>query len=90
MSYDGSKIILQQGFDIFTMNIDGSNQTNITNTVFNNEFSPENSKDGSDSIVYVYGAGDYKIYTMNIDGSNQTRLTLTTGSEVEQYPSWSF
>lgn len=74
--------------EIFTMNPDGSNQTNITNNAANDSL-PAWSFDGS-KIAFVRGPGGASsamdIYTMNADGSNQVRLTNDGSS---RHPSWS-
>ncbi|MFN4152136.1 MAG: TolB family protein, partial [Candidatus Sericytochromatia bacterium] len=73
-SPDGSKIAFESGLDfstdIYIMNADGSNQTNLTNNALENSepiFSPNGSK-----IAFI---SNYDIYIMNADGSNQTNLT---------------
>ena len=68
--------------EIFTMNADGSNQTNISNNV-SPEFEPAWSPNGS-KIVFRRGID---IYTMNADGTNQTPLTSASGFNGS--PSWS-
>lgn len=80
--------IRTQSNDIFTMNPDGSNQTNITNTLMESEDQPAWSPDGS-KIAYVkfVSGGGLDIFTMNVDGSNQTRLT--TDPSDDQVPDWS-
>jgi TolB protein len=56
------------------MNIDGSNQKNLTNNVSKDE-SPCFSTDGSKIAFVSYRDGNGEIYVMNIDGSNQKNLT---------------
>jgi Tol biopolymer transport system component len=72
--------------EVFTMDGNGANQTNISNNngVNNScQWSPDGSK-----IVFVNdNNGNIDIYTMNADGSNQTRLT--TNESVDDTPSWS-
>ncbi len=62
--------------EIFSMNTDGSNQTNLTNNAaFDSQ--PNWSPDGS-KIVFISnraGGGTNEIYTMNANGSNPVRLT---------------
>ena len=53
------------------MNADGSNQTNLTNITWTDNWHPAWSPDGS-KIAF---RSDRDIYVMNADGSNQTNLT---------------
>jgi len=74
-------------FEIFVMNPDGSNQTNLTNNSAANDadsaFSPDGSKIAFTSDRYI----NNHIYVMNADGSNQIRLT---NDNTNNYmPSWS-
>ncbi len=75
-------------YEIFSMNGDGSNQTNLTNnTAFDSN--PNWSPDGS-KIVFVSDRASFgttEIYTMNANGSNPTRLT--TNSVTDETPAWS-
>jgi len=63
------------GFLIYVMNADGSNQTRLTNNSAN-DGAPSFSGDGS-KIAFSSGRddGNLQIYVMNADGSNQTRLS---------------
>lgn len=62
--------------DIYTMNTDGSNQINLTNTgYYPQQWYPDWSPNGSE-ITYVDINGDYPgIYKMNSNGSNPVLLT---------------
>ncbi|HOT74486.1 MAG TPA: DUF5050 domain-containing protein [Candidatus Wallbacteria bacterium] len=71
--------------EIYSMNIDGSAQTKISNHDFK-LYSPAVSPDGS-KIAYVGEIGSgYDIYVMNIDGSNPKKLTSDNQSS---WPAWS-
>jgi len=85
ISPDESKIMVKTRFygniDIYLMDIDGSNLTNLTNTPYPEDHPPQSSQfspDGSQivfSTSHIYYYGD--IYLINIDGSNLTNLTNT-------------
>ena len=79
-------------FEIFTMNADGSNQTQLTNNIAH-DFGPDWSPDGS-KIAFTsernannVDRGQYEIYVMNADGTDQTRLTNNLADN--QQPVWS-
>lgn len=93
--FDGNKIVFSrftQGTpptqDIYTIDPDGSNLTNLTGDIGSEVSRPKWSWDGT-KIVYCLTAGiDNKdIYIMNSDGSNKT--ALVTGSNNEDWPSFS-
>jgi len=73
-SPDGSKIAFWSyraaTRDVWVMNADGSNQTNLSNT-YDMELGPVWSPDGS---KIAYDRAD-EIYVMNADGSGQINLT---------------
>ncbi|MDQ4120274.1 MAG: CHRD domain-containing protein [Acidobacteriota bacterium] len=71
---------------IFTMNPDGTNQTNISaNLAYGSTlaFSP----DGSKIALKGYENGNHDIYVMNSEGSNPVRLT--TDANFDGMPTWS-
>jgi len=72
--------------EIYVMNADGSNQTNLTNNSAYDS-SPSWSPDGSLIAFSSSRDGNFDIYIMNADGSNQTRLTNDSAHNF--YPSWS-
>jgi len=69
-SFNDEKIVFDTLNEIYIMNVNGSNQTNISNSPNTQDmcpyFSPDNSK-----VVFTR---DNDIYMMDIDGSNQIRL----------------
>src|SRR5215203_4631946 len=82
--------------DIWVMDADGSNQTNLTNTPDTNEGQPAWSSDGT-RIAFTSDqdeVGDFTdIWVMDADGSNQINLTKTpdtpdADSFHEYQPSW--
>jgi len=73
-------------FDIYIMNIDGSNQRQLTFNTIDDRF-PRVSPDGR-HIVYQSGRGtNAEIYIMNRDGSTQQRLTFN--EQLDDLPAWS-
>jgi PKD repeat protein len=74
-------------WDIFSVNPDGSEETNLTNTSSYNENLPNPSQDGS-RIVYVttqFGGelSGLEIASMAFDGSDFKRITNTDEMEVD-------
>jgi Tol biopolymer transport system component len=82
-SPDGKKIAFHStrdnNYEIYTMNIDGSNQIRLTNNKLEAEVNPVWSKDGS-KILYWYGENGYddyyptakvKSFIMNPDGTGK-------------------
>jgi len=74
--------------EIYSMNPDGSNQTNLTHHPaldFDASWSPDGSR-----IAFASdrtAAGSWDVYAMNADGSNVVRLT--TDPALDWTPSWS-
>jgi TolB protein len=72
--------------EIYVVNADGSNVTNLTNHPANDSF-PAWSPDGT-RIAFVSDRDEnQEIYLMNADGSNQTRLT--DSPYYDDWPVWS-
>jgi hypothetical protein len=68
-------------YEIYVMNADGSNVTNLTNHAAH-DASPAWSPDGSRIAFHSYRDGNYDIYVMNADGSKVTRLTNHAAPDV--------
>ena len=64
------------------MDVDGSNQINLTNNNSNVDF-PQFSPDGSKIVFVSDGDGNQEIYIMDSDGSNQINLTNNSGDDRE-------
>src|SRR5215211_911219 len=88
------KIVYEKLGDIWVMDADGTNQTNLTNTPDTNEGQPAWSPDGT-KIAFT-GPGDLNedgsgglgdVYVMDADGTNRTNLT-DTPDFLEYRPSW--
>ncbi len=72
--------------DIYVMNVDGSGQTNLTNTP-GLDVMPAWSPDGARIAFVSDRDGNWEIYVMNADGSGQTRLT--NNQKDDAAPAWS-
>ncbi len=77
---------VNNAFDIFTMNVDGSGETNITNHPAN-DTNPAWSPDGTQMAFTSNRDGNTEVYVMNEDGSAQTRLTNNSVADFQ--PAWS-
>jgi Tol biopolymer transport system component len=95
-SPDGTKIafISDRGgtdkkpiIQIYVMNTDGTNQTNISNDDDRWDAFPSWSPDGTKIVFTARRGGNHQIYVMNTDGTNPTRLT--NNDAEDEYPSWS-
>jgi Tol biopolymer transport system component len=83
-------------YDIFTMNADGSEQTNLSNNPSSlgsrgfDEY-PNWSPDGTKIVFYHHEEGGslcgIHIFTMNADGTGRT--DLSSGCVLDTYPDWS-
>ena len=78
------KIAFKRSGDIFTINSDGTNQTNITNNAAADD-APNYSPDGSLIVFTSNRDGNNEIYRMNADGSNPLRLTNDAASDFSPY-----
>ncbi|MHA2030547.1 MAG: Ig-like domain-containing protein [Candidatus Kariarchaeaceae archaeon] len=83
---DGSKIVFTFGDVLYIMNVDGSNQTSLSDVIDLIEFLqiyPDGSK-----VLFTSGPADMNdIWIMNIDGSNQTNITNNLYEDL--YPKFS-
>ena len=88
-SPDGTKIVFTHhtgslGDRISTIQIDGTNQLELTNaSEYNGD--PSWSPDGT---KIVYASNDDHITIMDVDGSNKTQLTQESGNDYSSQPSW--
>ena len=86
LSFDGEKIVFERlenancthgGYNIFTVNVDGSEETRLTSTSYAQGLPQWSYSD--DLVTYVVAAindiGMYDIYVMNADGSNNHNIT---------------
>jgi Tol biopolymer transport system component len=73
-------------YDIYTIEVDGSNPTRLTDHPSQNGF-PEWSPDGTRIAFHSDRDGNWDIYAMNPDGSDLTNLT--NAPALDANPSWS-
>ena len=72
-SPDGTQIAFMREFDIFVMNADGSDQTNLTNDSAGNLY-PAWKPDSSQIVFLSLRDGGFQFYVMNDDGSGLMML----------------
>ena len=72
--------------DIFSMDLDGSNQTRLTTSSAYDD-QPKWSPDSSKIVFMSDRDGSFEIYTMNADGGTQTRIT--NNFAADGFPTWS-
>jgi TolB protein len=90
-SPDGKRIVFESNRDgnseIYVMNVDGSNQRNISNSPSTNDQGPIWSPDGKQILFYSGRAGNWDLFLVSADGQNLVNLTNTPDID-EQEPSW--
>jgi hypothetical protein len=93
-SPDGTRILFQRNFactgdpvtdepDIFVMDADGSNVTNLTNSP-GHEGTPRWSPDGTRIVFYTYDG----VSVMNADGSGVTQIAANDAGGFHEMPVW--
>jgi Tol biopolymer transport system component len=85
VSADGQHVVFQsfrdEGWNIFSMNADGSNQVDLTNTltpVVN--FEPTWSPDGSKVVFMRQASGEQDLWSVNANGTGAVNLTQSPGA----------
>jgi len=98
-SPDGTKLVFSrvttsqpsgqvtQIIDIFTINVDGSGENNLTMDQ-SNDIDPDWSPDGNRIAFSSDRDGDFEIYTMNTNGTGILQLTTNSFAE-DRAPDWS-
>jgi TolB protein len=89
---NGKKIAFDDGGqisgDIWVINSDGTDPTNLTNNPAWRNIRPDWSPDGRKIAFTSRRDGNDEIYVMNADGTNQTNLTNYRGAD-DSAPAWS-
>ena len=87
-SPDGEKIAFasEKDGETYTMNVDGSGRTRLTDTPGYDHWPPTWSPDGTRIAFTSEDKKGSEIYVMNSDGSGLTQLTDSPAEEF--YPAW--
>ncbi len=75
--------------DIYVMDANGINPTNLTNNPSSNDSNPAWSPDGTQIAFSRSSQGRSEIYIINTDGSNLTKLVDSTIRSRNMMPTWS-
>ncbi|RMF81540.1 MAG: hypothetical protein D6737_04680 [Chloroflexi bacterium] len=90
-SPDGAQIVFQSGRDgnleVYVMNADGSDVTNLTNLPNSQEGAPVWSPDGTQIAFNAVWDGNFEIAVMDADGQN--KVNLTNHPAEDSSPAWS-
>jgi len=91
LSPDGKQLVIKSqrsmNWDIWVMDADGENATDLTHTRSAIEGWPRWSPNGKQIAFHSNRDGNYEIYIVNADGTGLTRITDYSG--VDQWPEWS-
>lgn len=83
---DQLKVCFLRSNNIWTMDIDGSQQKQITFSGL--DYAPSWSPDGNKIAFYSDRINPSQIFIINNDGSGLKQITYTTGVDVNRYPTW--
>ena len=91
VSLDSTQILFESvrdgNWEVYAMNIDGSQQRRLTNAPSSKDLLPTWSQDGQQIAFISNRDGDYEIFIMNADSSNVHQITFNTLREG--HISWS-
>jgi len=85
VSADGQHVVFQsfrdEGWNVFSMNADGSSQVDLTNTVDPVvNFEPTWSPDGSKVVFMRQASGEQDLWSVNANGTGAVNLTESPGA----------
>ena len=86
-SNDELEICFVKNNNIWTMNIDGSNQNQITDGP--DDFTPSWSPDGKRILFGRFESSAVRIYLIDSDGKNLKQITYNVAPVACRYPTWS-